>query len=177
MDTKPTNPKDAVGIAKVAFSCIPWGPIVRAGLGMFEGARKYGRHNYRETGVRASVYFDALFRHAISWWEGQDIDPDSDLHHLDKAIATLLVLRDAQLTGKYTDDRPPALYGETWLSDLNAKAKGLIAKYPDAKPAIVGTRTVYREAVRPAATPMPSDGFRGRVCPACDAGIPHTCAL
>ena len=63
MDTKPTNPKDAIGIKKVPFSTVPARVIAEIGLAMLEGAAKYGRHNYRVSGVRASVYYDAAMRH------------------------------------------------------------------------------------------------------------------
>lgn len=90
----------------------PWhllpGPVIaEVGLAMLEGAAKYGRHNYRSAGVRASVYLDATARHLIAWWSGEDIDPDSGLSHVTKAITSLTVLRDAQLQGLCTDDRAP----------------------------------------------------------------------
>lgn len=132
--TKPTNPKDAVGIAKVPFSTLPTQVIAELGLAMLEGARKYGRHNYRVTGVRASVYFDAAMRHLTAYWEGEDTDPASDLPHLVKAMACLAVLRDSQVTGKHTDDRPPRLTSG-WQELLNQRAAELLAKYPDAPPA------------------------------------------
>ena len=89
--TKQTNPKDAVGIRKILFSVLPMRVLWRVALAMLEGALKYGRHNYRIAGVRASVYFDAVVaRHLTLWWEGEDIDPDSGLSHVDKAIAGLI---------------------------------------------------------------------------------------
>lgn len=129
---KDSNPKDAVGTGKVPFSTVPAQVIALAGLALLEGARKYGRHNYRAIGVRASVYYDATMRHLTSWWEGQDIDPDSDLSHVDKAISSLIVLRDAMLNNKWEDDRPPAVANQNWVADLNVKAKALNEKYPDA---------------------------------------------
>lgn len=129
---KDTNPKDAVGIKKVPISTLPCGPILLAGLAMLEGARKYGRHNYREAGVRASVYYDAVVgRHIMPWWEGQDTDPDSGLNHIDKAIAGLFVLRDSMLKGNWIDDRP--IRNIIDLPELNAKAAEIIGRYPDAK--------------------------------------------
>ena len=106
-ETKPSNPKDAVGVKKTPFSVIPLAVIGRIALALLEGARKYGRHNYRAAGVRASVYFDAATGHLFDWWEGQDIDPESQLCHIDKALASLVVLRDAMLQDMWEDDRPP----------------------------------------------------------------------
>lgn len=133
---KDTNPKDAVGVAKIPASCVPRGVLGELALAMFEGARKYGRHNYRKAGVRASVYFDAVLRHMEGWWEGEDVDPDSGLSHVTKAIATLVVLRDAMMNDKFTDDRPPPMKDPDWQRKLNELAKGLIAKYPNAVPAV-----------------------------------------
>ena len=129
---KDTNPKDAVGVKKAPVSTVSGAVIAELGLAMLEGARKYGRHNYRVAGVRASVYRDAAFRHLNEWWEGQDIDPDSGLSHITKAIASLCVLRDAMIMGNWTDDRPPPL-PEDFLRSLNAKAAEIIEKYPEAK--------------------------------------------
>lgn len=135
-DTKDTNPKDAVGVRKVCFSVIPWAVIAELGLALLEGARKYGRHNWRVAGVRASVYVDACSRHISDWWEGVDIDKDSGLSHITKAIATLTVLRDSMIQGNWVDDRPPVT-PPGWLEDLNKKASAIIDKYPDPKPAFL----------------------------------------
>ena len=131
-ETKATNPKDLVGIRKVFFSVIPWGVIAELGLALLEGARKYGRHNYRIAGVLASVYFDANQRHMADWWEGVDIDKDSGLSHVTKAIASLTVLRDGMIQGNWVDDRPPPS-PPGWLEHLNKKASDIIDKYPDPK--------------------------------------------
>lgn len=131
---KPTNPKDALGVRKLAWSVIPWRALAGAALGMLEGALKYGRHNYRVMGVRGSVYFDATMRHLTAWWEGQDFDPHSEaqLHHIDKAISSLIVMRDAMLIGKFTDDRPPS-HEDGWIETGNAQVELLLAQYPEPK--------------------------------------------
>lgn len=131
MSEKETNPKDAVGVRKAPLSTVPAGVLMEIGLAMLEGARKYGRHNYRVTGVRASVYYDAALRHLMDWWEGTDIDPDSGLSHVTKALACLTVLRDAEINGMLEDDRPPGR--PLQLAYLNNRAAELIDKYPDAK--------------------------------------------
>lgn len=131
--SKPTNPKDAVGVRKLPFSVLPWRVLHRVALAMLEGACKYGRHNYRPAGVRASVYFDAVVaRHLSDWWEGVDIDPDSNLHHIDKAIAGLMVLRDSILHGNFVDDRPPA--GKLDFAELNRQASEIIDRHADKTP-------------------------------------------
>jgi hypothetical protein len=132
---KPSNPKDALGILKAPFSTISAPVMAEVGVGMLEGALKYGRHNYRAIGVRASVYYDATMRHLTAWWEGEDFDPESfvGLHHVTKAIAGLTVIRDAMIQGKFTDDRPPKTK-DGWMVPLNEKVKALVAKYPTPVP-------------------------------------------
>lgn len=131
---KPSNPKDAVGIKKAPLSTVPAPVMFELGTAMMEGALKYGRHNYRTIGIRASVYYDATLRHMMQWWEGEDVDPDSGLSHITKAIASLVVLRDAMLQSKFTDDRPPKAV-ENWISALNGRAANLLQLYPNSVPA------------------------------------------
>ena len=129
---KESNPKYDAGIKKAPLHCIPMGPIFELGLAMFEGNRKYGRHNYRAVGVRASVYYDAAMGHIVDWWEGEDIDPDSGVHHLIKAMACLLVVRDSQLMGNFNDDRPlKYTNGLKGRSGLMKEVAEIVKKYPD----------------------------------------------
>lgn len=130
---KTTNPKDAVSTRKLAFSVLPWRVLTGVALAMLEGAAKYGRHNYRAAGVRASVYFDAVVgRHLTDWWEGVDIDPDSGEHHVDKAIAGLMVMRDSMYQGNFVDDRPP--HGKLDMADLNRRAGEIMDRHADKSP-------------------------------------------
>jgi hypothetical protein len=131
---KKSNPKDAVGVKKAPVSTVPGTVIAEVGCAMLEGSRKYGRHNYRVDGVRASVYRDATWRHLNKWWEGEDFDPDSGLNHITKAIASLVVLRDGMICDKWIDDRPPAA-PEGFFQNLDKLAGEIVDRYPDAKPA------------------------------------------
>jgi hypothetical protein len=125
-----TNPKDLVGKFKALISSVPAPVLFEVGVALLEGALKYGRHNYRVTPVKASIYYDATFRHLTAWWEGEDIDPDSDLSHVTKAIASLVVLRDAMIQNKFVDDRPPKTI-TSWLPELNKLVAKLHEKYPN----------------------------------------------
>lgn len=129
-EKKDTNPKDAIGCTKSPLSTVPMNVVFEVGLAMLEGALKYGRHNYRISGVRASIYFDALQRHINAWWEGEDIDPDSGLSHVVKAMACLVILRDAMCQGKLRDDRPPRSK-PGWMQAANARVLKLLERYPD----------------------------------------------
>lgn len=133
MTNKDTNPKDAVGIKKVPLHVVPGQVLMELGLAMLEGARKYGSHNYRVAGVRASVYFDAAMRHLMAWFEGEDLDPDSNLSHITKALACLVVLRDSMMNENWVDDRPPKVKNLGW-KDFNKLAEDIIRRYPDAVP-------------------------------------------
>jgi hypothetical protein len=130
--SKPSNPKDAIGVRKAPLSCLPMGVVAEMGAAMLEGASKYGRHNFRAVGVRGSVYFDATMRHLIAWWEGEDVDPDSGLSHVTKALVSLAVLRDAQMQGKCEDDRPPR--SAQFYDRLNALAGEIVARHADKAP-------------------------------------------
>ena len=129
---KPSNPKDAIGVRKAALSVVPLNVIAEIGVGMMEGAAKYGRHNYRGVGVRASVYLDATLRHLIAWWEGEDIDPDSGMSHIAKALTSLIVLRDSQLQALCEDDRPPR--SAPFYPELNRQAAAILDRHKDKAP-------------------------------------------
>ncbi len=141
--TKDSNPKDAVGVTKTPFSTVSAPVLSELGLAMLEGALKYGRHNYRFAGVRASVYYDAVFRHMTRWFEGEDIDPDTivrdevtgevtfaGISHLTKAMAGLAVIRDAMIQDKFIDDRPPQS-PPGWQDAINAGVRAFNTKYPE----------------------------------------------
>lgn len=129
---KDTNPKDAIGIRKAPLSTVPGNVLAEMGVAMLEGASKYGRHNYRNAGVRASVYYDAAMRHLLAWWEGEDIDPDSGMSHITKLLACMAVLRDAMHQGMWTDDRPPM--SKPFYEALNEASGKILDKHADKKP-------------------------------------------
>lgn len=145
-ETKPgakaSNPKDGIGVRKARwFSYIPLQALVGVGLAFLEGALKYGKHNYRKAGVRASVYVDAtVCGHLMPWLEGEDLDPDTaeldtdgnpipgtGINHIDKAIASLLVLRDGMIQGNWVDDRP--LKGAIEMKEMHRRAATIIDRY------------------------------------------------
>lgn len=130
---KETNPKDAVGIRKWrVFSTIPMTVMWELGVALLEGARKYGRHNYRVSGVRASVYVDAAMGHISQWWEGESVDQDSGLNHITKAIASLVVLRDAMIQSQLVDDRPPVAPVGLERDELQRVVDELFERHPEA---------------------------------------------
>ena len=104
-DSKPTNPKDAIGADKLPLHLWPETATVFGALALLDGALKYGRSNWRHAGVRSSIYHDACRRHMTAWFEGQDDDPASGLPHLAHALACIAILVDAQAAGEMVDER------------------------------------------------------------------------
>ncbi|KKN64878.1 hypothetical protein LCGC14_0487120 [marine sediment metagenome] len=126
------NPKEIAGSVKNPHCCVSLAVMAEVGIAMMEGARKYGRYNYRDTVITASIYYDAVRRHIDLWWEGEDIDPESGIHHITKAIAGLTVLRDGLIQNKVDDDRPPITPPEHWKYIKKITAT-VLKKYPDCK--------------------------------------------
>lgn len=149
MTTKPSNPKDAIGIRKWRWiTTVPLTVIAELGVALLEGAYKYGRHNYRRAGVRSSVYVDAAIWHIGQWWEGEDIDPDSGLSHVTKAIASLTVLRDAMIQKMLTDDRPPKGELEEVRAEMQKIVDSLAERYPEPKPPFTELDNVFAVDVK-----------------------------
>lgn len=133
MSKKQSNPKIEEGSKKWRqYMTIPVVVLWEVGAAMLEGARKYGRHNFRAEGVLVSTYIGAAKGHIDQFVEGEDIDSDSGLHHLSKAIASLMVLRDGMLNNKCVDDRPPKVKNLNGVrKSLQKQVDALFKKYPN----------------------------------------------
>lgn len=68
------------------------------------GASKYADHNWRK-GFAWSRIYGAALRHLTAWAEGEDLDPESGLSHLDHAACCVMFLQTYVRTGTGTDDR------------------------------------------------------------------------
>ena len=138
------NPKEGASRLKHSFEYLPAAFEAELAVAMSEG-RKYGRHNYREaTGIRASVYYNAIRRHLMAWWEGEDVDPDSGVHHLVKVAACCAVARDSMLAGAFVDDRPPELM-PGWREALQQAYEEIVERHPEEKPAFTRTYAPKKE--------------------------------
>ena len=80
------------------------GPLRVAEVAGFGGA-KYDRYNFPK-GYRWSLSFDALQRHLLAYWGGQDNDEESGLPHLAHAAWHCLALTAFMDRELGTDDRP-----------------------------------------------------------------------
>jgi hypothetical protein len=105
MNTKPSNPKDLIGSDKLPLHLWPTTATAMGCIGLLEGMLKYGRTNWRDAGVRASIYVDACKRHLDAWFEGEQVAPDSGVPHLANALACLAIIIDAEAAGLLVDDR------------------------------------------------------------------------
>jgi hypothetical protein len=102
------NPKDLIGSRKPPLmSVVPAPALWHLGQAMANGASKYGAMNFRDAGVRASIYIDAANRHMSAWFDSkQENAEDSGVHHLAHAMACMAILLDCTETGMLIDDRP-----------------------------------------------------------------------
>jgi len=110
------NPKTVHGISKPGIEGVPVAPIFMVGEVMRLGIRKYGLTNWRHDPISASVYYNAAMRHLLSWWDGENLDSESQLPHLAHAVACLMIMLDARLSDDLNDDRPSAGLTSTYLS-------------------------------------------------------------
>ncbi len=68
------------------------------------GAEKYDRSNYLK-GYDWSLCFDAMMRHALAFWSGEEVDPESGIPHMAHAAWHCLALVSFQKHELGTDDR------------------------------------------------------------------------
>ncbi len=131
---KPSNPKDMIGSDKMPLHLWPETATLLGCLGLLDGALKYGRANWREAGVKASIYYDALRRHWSKWFEGEDTDEDSGLPHEAHVLACVAIIVDAKACGKFIDDRQFRGGFIKMLSELTPHVKRLKEKHKDKSP-------------------------------------------
>ncbi len=75
------------------------------------GAQKYERYNFAK-GYRWSLSYDAMQRHLMAFWNGEDYDPESGLPHVAHAAWHCLALLTFFIRERGTDDRFPTKEGE-----------------------------------------------------------------
>lgn len=72
------------------------------------GADKYSAFNYLR-GYDWSLSFNAMMRHAMLFWSGEDMDEESQRGHMAHAAWHALALTSFMLRDAGNDDRPPRL--------------------------------------------------------------------
>lgn len=131
---KDSNPKDDAATTRLDLSLFPATARAYGALAFTEGHGKYGGFNYREVGVRASIYYAAANRHLDKWFNGQTSDPKTGVPHLASALACTAVLIDAVELAKLNDDRPPRCNMDNILEWAEQRVIRLQELFPDGPP-------------------------------------------
>lgn len=90
---------------KARFELIPARPLQELALLYGRGAIEYGDRNW-ERGLAWGRMFGAMMRHAWKFWNGEELDPQTKVHHMTVVAWYALCLRELTLTRKGKDDRP-----------------------------------------------------------------------
>lgn len=138
--SEPDNPKDIVGTDKLPLHLWPTTATAMGSIALLNGALKYGRSNWRHTGVRSSVYVDACQRHLAAWFEGEESDEEG-VPHLSAALACLAIIVDCQAAGKLKDDRQFPGGHRKLIDSLTPHVKRLRELHADKSPTHYDART------------------------------------
>jgi len=123
--TPGTNPKKQYGVQSVPLNM--WSPLASAygALGLYNGSLKYGKANFANTPVEASIYIAAAMRHLLAWACGQEDDPADGVPNLGGVLANVAILLEARAAGMLIDDRLRMSGYLKELDMLKAKVKAL----------------------------------------------------
>jgi len=89
---------------KPRFDLLPPDVIEDVVMIFTQGADKYGDRNW-EKGMSYSRCYAAAHRHLSAFWQGEDFDPESGMHHISHAIVNLMFLRAYEMRESGIDDR------------------------------------------------------------------------
>lgn len=92
---------------KPKIHLVPPEAIIEAAKVFGFGAEKYGENNWRDDGGSTGYgrTYSSIQRHLNTFWQGEDIDPESGKSHLVHALTQLIILRIHQLEHPEMDDR------------------------------------------------------------------------
>jgi hypothetical protein len=116
-DLTDNNPKSRYGDKKAPVHLFPPIAMLKAAEVFRLGAAKYGPYNWRDDSVSATVYYSAAMRHLASWFDGEDIDPESGQSHLAHVLCCMSILLDAESIGKMIDNRPVNGCSASWIRE------------------------------------------------------------
>ena len=122
-----------IKVGKAALHLIPEVVLIYVAMAFDYGQNFYKRWNWRLGNNNLSDYYGAARRHMAKWYEGRgegpgrDTDPDSKCHHIDAAIASLMILRDLIIGDRegtvpnVKDDRPFIMVADLAHDQLQEK--------------------------------------------------------
>lgn len=90
---------------KARYDLMPPEPIEELALLYAKGAIKYAERNW-ELGLSRTRCFAALMRHAWSWMRGEDIDPETGIHHMIAVAWNAFAIFTYHVRNIGLDDRP-----------------------------------------------------------------------
>lgn len=86
------------------FDLIPTGPLTALAEHYGRGARKYADRNW-ERGYQWSLTYAAMMRHAVAFWGGEDLDPETGSPHIIAVAWHAFALAEFMRTHTEKDDR------------------------------------------------------------------------
>lgn len=128
---------------KLPMDLIP--PEAMSGLArvLKYGAAKYGRRNW-EKGMPLSEFYGSTLRHLNSWMNGEEFDPESEIHHMWHAMANIAMLGTLMHRNPDLDDRP------LLSSDAGRPTRGTLeAAYEQGRAAGMAQRAQRAQPDRP----------------------------
>ena len=91
---------------KIRMDLLPIQPMTDIAEVFTFGAQKYFANSYRQGETVAwSRTYGSILRHLLSFWQGEDKDPESGLAHLAHAGTQLMILMEHTHHNKNKDDR------------------------------------------------------------------------
>lgn len=88
----PHTPGAKLDAGKLDLTLPPPALVEAVARVMQHGVEKYARNGWREVPDAGRRYYAALKRHLHAFERGEDVDPDSGLHHLDHAATNIAFL-------------------------------------------------------------------------------------
>lgn len=85
---------------KSRMDLLPWAALVEVGRVLEYGCRKYAEDSWQDVPDARKRYLAAMFRHAAAIQDGEDIDPESGLHHAAHMACNALFVCWLTLKGK-----------------------------------------------------------------------------
>ena len=107
-ETRVTNPKTGgeKGSKPAQVGAVDPASLLELASVAGMGSDKYARYNFAR-GVDWSLFFDAMMRHSLAFWGGEDMDPESGLPHMAHAAWHACALLTMMRRHRDLDDRFP----------------------------------------------------------------------